>query len=588
MLPQQSLSLQVAAEAIADAGWDDHGARGSAAGVFVGVGLDLNTTNFHLRWRMPEKARAWNRRLGLRLSDDELERLDRPRSARRPRPAAVGEPDDGALGGWSQAGSPASSASAGRASRSRARKHPVAQALDIAVRLLRQGELDEAIVGAVDLAGDVRACSQLIASNRSPPRGPSAPRRHADGTIPGDGAAALVLKRLDDAESATATGSTRWSGASASRPGLIRRPTWRRCGAAMPRPRSRRRVSATSKRTGAAVLTRIGARRWRWPRPKASPHAPGVVEGRRRPRGCGGGAGRSGEGRALFASAGLAAAERRRHFAIRAGRGADSSPAPYFLPRGPQFWLRDRAEGPRRAAVSGRGSAATSSTLSSKNSSPRSAITSDERRQPWARGRPPCSRSKGTTPAALAPRDRCPGTSWPRRWPTASIEALARRLVASPSERPRPAARSGGGGRRCPECSATADRDRSPQRRSEGEAPATRRRGSGHGRSGWLPHPPRARRWAVQGQGVSPSSSPAWATSSRGWAAQLSAHWPESPPAAGSARTGSCAARWPPGTFWNVDPPERFDDQRAPILGQVSLGTIVCDCSGSSGSCPRR
>ena len=46
--------------------------------------------------------------------------------------------------------------------------------LDIAVRLLRQGELDQAIVGAVDLAGDVRA-PQPIASNRSPPRGPCGP-----------------------------------------------------------------------------------------------------------------------------------------------------------------------------------------------------------------------------------------------------------------------------------------------------------------------------------------------------------------------------------------------------------------------------
>ena len=47
------------------------------------------------------------------------------------------------------------------------------RALDVAVRLLRQGELDEAIVGAVDLAGDVRA---VLATHRLQPfssRGPS-------------------------------------------------------------------------------------------------------------------------------------------------------------------------------------------------------------------------------------------------------------------------------------------------------------------------------------------------------------------------------------------------------------------------------
>ena len=59
------------------------------------------------------------------------------------------------------------------------------QALQIAAGWLEREELDAAIVGAVDLAGDLRAV--LAASQVAGP----AP--------PGEGAAALVLKRLDDA-----------------------------------------------------------------------------------------------------------------------------------------------------------------------------------------------------------------------------------------------------------------------------------------------------------------------------------------------------------------------------------------------------
>ena len=48
MLPQQALLLPVARRALLDAKLGE-GTRPDV-GVFVGVGLDLNTTNFHLRW----------------------------------------------------------------------------------------------------------------------------------------------------------------------------------------------------------------------------------------------------------------------------------------------------------------------------------------------------------------------------------------------------------------------------------------------------------------------------------------------------------------------------------------------------------
>ena len=58
MLPQQLLMLQVAADAFEDAGLGgaaDGPAERLDTGVFIGAGLDLNTTNFRFRWEMLEK-----------------------------------------------------------------------------------------------------------------------------------------------------------------------------------------------------------------------------------------------------------------------------------------------------------------------------------------------------------------------------------------------------------------------------------------------------------------------------------------------------------------------------------------------------
>ena len=43
-------------------------------GVLIGIGLDLNTTNFHLRWSLADRAGEWNRKLGLDLSSEDLAR----------------------------------------------------------------------------------------------------------------------------------------------------------------------------------------------------------------------------------------------------------------------------------------------------------------------------------------------------------------------------------------------------------------------------------------------------------------------------------------------------------------------------------
>ncbi len=187
MLPQQLLMLLVADGAMRDAGLADEVRQ--RMGVFVGIGLDLNTTNFHLRWAMLNEARRWNEQLGLNLTPQQLEVWTRQLRD------AVGPPltanaTMGALGGivasrvarTFRVGGPSFTVSSEETSGLRA--------LLVAARLLQQGELDHALVGGVDLAGDVRA---VLATDAN------WDYLAEDGQVIGEGAAAVVLKRLADA-----------------------------------------------------------------------------------------------------------------------------------------------------------------------------------------------------------------------------------------------------------------------------------------------------------------------------------------------------------------------------------------------------
>ena len=188
MLPQQLLMLEVAANALDDAGIEELSKEQSnATGVFIGLGLDLNTTNFHFRWSLLNLAKTWVKQLSLNLNDKELN--DWTQSLRdAASPALNANRTMGALGGIVASrvarafriGGPSFTVSGEESSGLRA--------LEAGVRALQRGELNTAIVGAVDLAGDVRAA--LAQHDR---------RAYSDDTLIGEGATAFILKRHKDA-----------------------------------------------------------------------------------------------------------------------------------------------------------------------------------------------------------------------------------------------------------------------------------------------------------------------------------------------------------------------------------------------------
>ncbi|MCX5794637.1 MAG: beta-ketoacyl synthase N-terminal-like domain-containing protein [Elusimicrobia bacterium] len=197
MLPQQLLMLDTAAKAVKDAALKSF--PGESAGVFIGLGLDLNATNFDLRWALAETGRRWAKELGWDLSpEEEAEWVRLLREAAGP--ALSANRTMGALGGIVASRVAREFQVGGPSLAIASEENSGLRAVEAAVRALQQGELEVAIAGAVDLSGDLRAVLGSAALRPFSVSGSARPFDvSADGSVPGEGAAAVVLKRLDDA-----------------------------------------------------------------------------------------------------------------------------------------------------------------------------------------------------------------------------------------------------------------------------------------------------------------------------------------------------------------------------------------------------
>ena len=197
-LPQQLLMLDVAKSALEDA--RNPALDSSRSGVFIGLGLDMRTTDFHFRWSVKQRAAEWAREAGLD-ADSAQARQWAERLCEGAGLPLTADRTLGALGGI-VASRIAREFHIGGASHAICSEDTSGlRALDVAARALARGELDVALAGAVDLAGDLRS---LLAADALRPYSRAGAARPfdagADGAIPGEGAACVVLKRLADAE----------------------------------------------------------------------------------------------------------------------------------------------------------------------------------------------------------------------------------------------------------------------------------------------------------------------------------------------------------------------------------------------------
>jgi acyl transferase domain-containing protein/3-hydroxymyristoyl/3-hydroxydecanoyl-(acyl carrier protein) dehydratase len=198
ILPQQLLMLKKAAGAMIDAGLPLKQMR-ERVGAIIGIGFDYEATNFHRRWALPSLIAANMETSGMRAR---VVDWDRWLAASKDDcgPPLTATRTLGALGGIVASriarefrfGGPSFVVSAEEASGLRA--------LEIAVQMLQSGDVDAMLVGAVDLNCDPRNMATLYSRLSLSAKGQIRPfDLDADGALPGEGAVALVLKRVEDA-----------------------------------------------------------------------------------------------------------------------------------------------------------------------------------------------------------------------------------------------------------------------------------------------------------------------------------------------------------------------------------------------------
>lgn len=338
MLPQQLLMLDVAARAWRDAGLGD--GEHLDAGAFIGLAFDFNATNFHVRWDIENRVRDWARQRDLALADDELaewcaelrDAFGPPLTANRTM-GALGSVVASRIARELRLGGPSHTISS--------EDHSGLRAFEAGLRALQTGTVDTALVGAVDFPSDVRAMLT----------------RECDGAT-SDGACAVVLMREADAIRegrriyAVVRGAGAASGSKTDRPD----------GETTLRALTRAYEDAGVKASSIGYLEGAGPRcldvstgegaaldsYFRFASPEDD-HRCAVGNARGRTGFAGAASGLISVAKAALClyQETIPSAD---DFIDDVGRG-ENDECNLFAPRHPQYWLRNRVKGPRRAGV---------------------------------------------------------------------------------------------------------------------------------------------------------------------------------------------------------------------------------------------
>lgn len=200
--PQQLIMLDCAYKAINDV-------RGnlppsSKWGTFIGITLDLDSTNFFLRWRFGKDKNSWDEEIlnfynintgeNFKNSNNLSELLDQLC------PPLTSDRTIGSLGSIVASRIAREFKIGSQSHTFSCEENSGIKALEIAKKALQNYDIDFAIVGAIDLFGDIR---NLIIRNHLKPISKTSkcfPLSYScDGFIPSEAAVAIVLKRLNDA-----------------------------------------------------------------------------------------------------------------------------------------------------------------------------------------------------------------------------------------------------------------------------------------------------------------------------------------------------------------------------------------------------
>lgn len=195
IITQQLLMLKVAAGAMKNAGLKLNEKRENM-GALIGMNFDFDATNFSSRWDMINKIDQWLEKYpasGLKKTSlEDMQNCFSPPLNSSRTLGALGSIVASRIAREFRFGGPSFTVSGDETSG--------IKALEIGSALLKDKTADIMLVGAVDLACDVRrVITDNLLCSYSKKNSPAPFDKSACGSLPGEGAVALVLKRVDDA-----------------------------------------------------------------------------------------------------------------------------------------------------------------------------------------------------------------------------------------------------------------------------------------------------------------------------------------------------------------------------------------------------